>query len=192
MARLSKNPILLDYCKSISISDLARMGFLRQNSTNINTVIWKKKGVETASITLTVNLYTPRHCFAEFSYSCTQGPIEYRVQMEALPSNLGKGKLWYFICPRTGKRCRKLHFLEGYFLHRSAFPSALYELQTWSKEDRYEATKPIYRSTFAEIIYDELYSNNFKKTYKGKLTKRYKMVLKKLQKLGEIINNDLY
>lgn len=185
MGRRSTIPTLLDYCKSVSISDLKQHGLLLPGRSVRANFIWSRGGVKIASIALEVATYPPGPSYAEFAYFCAEKTVKYRVSMVSTPSNLGKGEIWYFICPRTGKRCRKLHLVDTYFLHRSAEPKALYELQTWSKETRLEATLPMYRGLSADHVYSELYGKYFKKTYRGKPTKRYIRLLARLSKLGE-------
>jgi hypothetical protein len=59
------------------------------------------------------------------------------VKLIAKPSNLGKGTVWYFQCPKTGRLCRKLYCFQDSFLHRLAYPTARYECQTYSSSVRY-------------------------------------------------------
>ena len=79
-------------------------------------------------------------------------------QLTSIPSNLGKGVVWYFICPFTWKRCRKLYLLDERFMHRSALPSEMYECQTQSK--KWRGIDKIYGAYFgAEKLYELLYSH---------------------------------
>ncbi len=99
----------------------------------------------------------------------------------SIPSNLGKGKVWYFVCPHTNKRCRKLYLISGYFLHREAFNGCMYESQTKSK--KWREMERVYGSYFkSDECYEELHKKHFKKFYNGKPTKRY---LKLMQKISQ-------
>ena len=51
-----------------------------------------------------------------------------RIHLQTSPSNLGQGEVLYFICPRTGKRCRKIYraYHSRGFYHREAFHRPLY------------------------------------------------------------------
>ena len=51
-----------------------------------------------------------------------------RIRLQTAPSNLGQGELLYFLCPRSGKRCRKIYrayYSQGFY-HREAFSHRLY------------------------------------------------------------------
>lgn len=52
------------------------------------------------------------------------------------PSNLGVGLVWYFICPQTEKRCRKLVLWNGKFIHQSCIQNLYYKQQTESNTER--------------------------------------------------------
>lgn len=105
-----------------------------------------------------------------------------------MPSNLGNGDIWYFLCPVTKKRCRKLYSIGGYFLHREAFNSCMYESQTHSKY--YRSLDKRFGGVFKqERLYEELYSKHFKKFYNGKPTKRYIKIMQEIEKT-ETINYD--
>jgi len=94
------------------------------------------------------------------------------------PSNLGKGNIWYFLCPATGKRCRKLYLVGERFLHREAFEGCFYQKQVQSKYYTY-LENTIGREFEADEAYDEMHRPFFKKYYNGKPTKRYLRLMKK-------------
>ncbi|MCK8493572.1 hypothetical protein M0L20_17025 [Spirosoma sp. RP8] len=60
----------------------------------------------------------------------------HRIDLLIAPSNLGKGKVFYFVCPVTAKRCRKLYLVDGWFVFRYALEDTYYEKQLWSKRYR--------------------------------------------------------
>ena len=57
-------------------------------------------------------------------------PISYKISLVSLASNIGRGVVWFFLCPQTSKRCRKIYLLRERFLHREAFTGCMYEIQT--------------------------------------------------------------
>lgn len=75
--------------------------------------------------------------YIELDYKCNEAPIKYRVQLVSVPSNLGKGVVWYLVCLRTGKCYRKLYLVDNYFYHRSAFRGCMFQKQTQSKKSRW-------------------------------------------------------
>ncbi len=158
---------------------------LTSNRGTIKGILtWTRRGVKMGSMGVVVVSGHHAPAYAEFAYSVAKIPITYRVNLVALPSNLGKGQIWYFTCPVTGVRCRKLHLVGSYLFHRSAFQGVIYELQTWSKKTRSEAKLPAYRNLFIDRVISEAYSKRLRKTYRNKLTKRYLGFVKRLDKLG--------
>ena len=89
------------------------------------------------------------------------------------PSNLGKGQVWYFLCPYTGRKCRTL-FLNGKVIaSRYAF-CHVYSYQNESKRNR------IFRGCGKIDTPERKYG---KKMYKGKLTPYGRKVDKYYSKL---------
>ncbi|RUA07181.1 MAG: hypothetical protein DSY82_08590, partial [Flavobacteriia bacterium] len=109
----------------------------------------------------------------------------YKVELVSLPSNIGKGQVWYFLCPQTNKRCRKLYSIDGYFLHREAFKGCMYESQVKSKKQR-QFEKEFGTYFKIDDLYDELYKKYSKNTYAGKPTRRYLRIIKQIQKAENI------
>lgn len=171
-------PTLFDECKAISIGDLRKLRYLKPSQCMSGNLIWKRNGVETGSITIYLNFWTEDPNMV-LSYRCNGVDVSYVVQMVSVPANIGKGVVWYFICPRTGVRCRKLHFVDGYFYHRSAFRGCMYEKQTYSRSDR-SLCKQFDEAFAPDHFYDQVYARYFKKTYASRPTKRYRRLLKKL------------
>ncbi|WP_132051837.1 hypothetical protein [Pseudocnuella soli] len=58
------------------------------------------------------------------------------IHLQAIKSNLGKGFVYFFICPQTGKNCRKLYLHEGHFKSRKGIGVLLYYQQTVPVKDR--------------------------------------------------------
>ncbi len=176
-------PYLFDERKSLSITDLKTMNYFTVNSKRGGTVNWTRQGENTGSISIIVS-FTNENNYIDFDYTCNGNNHNYRVYLISLQSNLGKGKVWYFQCRFTGKRCRKLHLINERFQHRTASKNGMYSTQTKSK--KWRSIEKVYSSYFdSENIYSELYRKHFKKSYNGKPTKKY---LKLMQKIKEIEN----
>jgi hypothetical protein len=177
-------PTLFDEVKTISISFLTKHSYLKPNQLKAGSVHWSRNGENIGSISIKVCTYY-ENSFIEFDYKCNQQPIKYRVQLVSALSNLGKGLVWYFICPRTGKRCRKLYLADTYFYHRSAFKGCMYECQTQSKKLRaLNNTLGAYFNT--DQYYSQLYKKHFKKTYAGKPTKKYLWLMEHINRAERI------
>ena len=177
-------PTLYDEVKTVSIFFLAKHGYLKPNQWKAGSVNWSRNGENLGSISIRVCTYSEKP-YIEFDYQCNQQPIKYKVQLVSAPSNLGLGVVWYFICPKTNKRCRKLYLADTYFYHRSAFNGCMYECQTQSKKSRY-LDKTLGAYFKSENLYSELYKKHFKKTYAGKPTKKYLRIMEQIQKAESI------
>lgn len=178
-------PTLYDECKTLSISFLSKHGYLKPNQWQSNTITWSRNGSKTGSISIRINTLT-EDAYLEVDYKCNDTPINYKVSLISIPSNIGKGVIWYFVCPHTRKRCRKLYLVSGYFYHRSAFRGCMYEKQTYSHNNRLLCNQ--FDKLFeSEKAYEQIYSKHFKKQYNGKPTKRYLKLLKQA-KAGETVS----
>lgn len=176
MARFGTYPTTFEDRKSISISDLRKWNYLQPDSWRSGTLSWSRCGTVHSQISFCVNMVATGS-YLQLSYRWEGQSIGYQVKLTALISNLGAGKVWYFVCPLTGERCRKLYFKNGYFQYRG---EGYYEKQIQSKYYRYlERTYgPALR---ADQVYSQLNSRYFKKYYKGVFTKRYVKLLKELR-----------
>jgi hypothetical protein len=182
-------PTLFDEVKTVSISFLTKHRYLKPNQWQNGTITWSINGSQTGSISIHVNTQSEQP-FIELDYKINEAPIKYRVQLLSAPSNLGKGLVWYFVCPLTGKRCRKLYLTNTYFYHRSAFRGCMYEKQTQNKNSRYlDKILGVYFRT--DQLFEQLNNKHFKKHYAGKPTKRYLKLTQQIQKAESIQYNEI-
>jgi hypothetical protein len=181
-------PTLLDECKTVSISFLSKHGYLNQNQWQTGTITWSRGEGHYKQITGQIDIQVNTRInnpYLQLNYRSNDNLKNYKVALISLPSNIGKGIVWYFVCPYTGKRCRKLYLVNGYFLHRTAFATTMYEKQTYSKSgrDEYRAFQRLFDR---ENAYEKIYSKYFKKFYAGKPTKRYARICKKTYEASQI------
>ena len=184
MPKHSTYPYLFDEEKSISISDLKKLKYFNKNCFTSGTVNWTCRGQNTGRINVSVSIsdYISK---VVFDYTCNGNSYKYKVDLIPFSSNLCNGVVWYFICPFTFKRCRKLHLIDERFMHRSALPSGMYSKQTESK--KWRLMDKLYGAYFrTDDLYSQLYQKNFKKTYAGKPTKKYLRILEQIQKAESI------
>jgi hypothetical protein len=181
-------PTLYDELKTVSISFLKKQGYLKPNQWQSGTITWSRGGNKTGSISISVSTL-PENPFLELDYRCNETPINYKVRLVSAASNLGKGVVWYFICPHTGKRCRKLYLGDTYFYHRTAFRGCMYEKQTHSKKARYLIR--MLEGHLTEDCYEQLYKKHFKKEYAGKPTKRYLKIMQQIERAENISYRDV-
>ncbi|MBO0592928.1 hypothetical protein I2486_16105 [Cellulophaga sp. E16_2] len=177
-------PTLYDDALQLSISILKSWEYLEPCQNKSGTITWSRGDNPRGSISIKVNTLS-NEPFIELDYKFQNQPRKYKVNLEMMPSNLGKGVIWFFICPQTNKRCRKLYSIGGYFFHREAFKGVMYESQTQSKKWR-EIEKICGASFDIDKYYQEIYSKHFKRFYNGKPTKKYLKIMEKI-KQGESI-----
>lgn len=180
MAKPYTFPTLYNEALQINISKLKGWGYLEPEQPKSGTITWSRNGNKTGSISIRVNTHSEQP-YIELDYKYRDEPRNYKVRLVSMPSNLGKGLIWYFLCPETNKRCRKLYSIGGYFLHREAFNGCMYESQTQSKKYR-QLDKTLGAYFRTDDLYSQLYQKHFKKTYAGKPTKKYLRIMEQIQK----------
>lgn len=183
MPKFPTYPTLYDEVLQISITKLKEWDYLNPEQIKSGTLNWSRNGNLTGSISIKVNTKSEQP-YIELDYKYREEPRKYKVYLTSICSNLNKGEIWYFLCPHTNKRCRKLYSIGGYFLHREAFSGCMYEIQTKTK--KWRQMDKVYGAYFDnEKYYEKLYRKHFKTHYNGKPTKRY---LKLLEKINETEN----
>jgi hypothetical protein len=184
MGRNSSLPTVYDFCNKINISDLIRWKYFKPNTLVSGTITFKNFNSEYFKVSIQV-FNCPDQPYTELNYTINGITINYRIYFELFPSNLGKGLVWFFICPRSGKRCRKLYLIGSHFYHRSAYNFGTYQTQTLGTKDKF-LVKQFDKMVKSDNAKRKLYSKNFKKHYKGKPTKQYLKLLKQIEAGGGI------
>jgi len=178
MPKYPTYPTLYDEVLQIHISNLKEWEYIVPERIIMGSITWSRNGNQTGRISIKVNTRNVQP-YIELDYTFRDEPRKYKVRLVSVPSNLGKGVIWYFLCPQTNKRCRKLYSIGGYFFHREAFDGCMYESQTHSKTWRQMGK--VFSSYFeSDKCYEEIYGKNFKKFYNGKPTKRYIKLMHKI------------
>jgi len=182
-------PTLYNEALQISISKLKEWEYLTPEQIRSSTITWSRNGNQTGSISIKVNTHSEQP-YIELDYKYRDKPRNYKVRLVSMPSNLGKGLIWYFLCPQTNKRCRKLYSIGGYFFHREAFKGCMYQTQTQSKKYRQlDKTLGAYFKT--DELCSQLYQKHLKKTYAGMPTKKYLRIMEQIQKAESISYQEL-
>lgn len=189
MPKFPTYPTLYDECLQVSISFLRKHEYLTPSQWKSGTIIWSRGEGENKRVTAQTNISVNTHSespYLELDYKHNGTPINYRVQLVSVPSNLRKGVVWFFICPHTGKRCRKLYLIGDRFLHREAY-RGMYSRQTRSK-------RWLQLETFfaGDVVLTEMEKPYFKTEYNGKPTKRYIRLLKKAEQVRQIPLTELF
>jgi hypothetical protein len=177
MLRIHTSPTLLDDVLQFSITDLKKWGYLKPNQYKSGGITWSRNGQKTASISIAVNIQTDSP-FLELDYKHNGKPVNYQVKLITAPANIGR--VYYFLCPYTGRKCRKLYSIGERFLHRVASTGCMYESQTYSANTR--QLFKMYETAFAsDKLFEQLYSKHFKRSYAGKLTKRFVKLMQEIR-----------
>jgi hypothetical protein len=170
MGRYGNYPTTVEDCKTVSISKLKEWNYLTYGKKS-GVISWSTNNVVHSRISIEVT-FTDEQKFIVLDYKTNTESIRYKVKIIVKPSNLGKGEVYYFLCPSTGKLCRKLYFESSYFLHRTAFRYLMYQKQLESKKNR-QLFKIFDASFVPDEVYEQRYKPYFKTHYNGKPTKRF-------------------
>lgn len=161
---------------------------LKQTKLKVGVLSWSRNGKSTGRISIHVNTQNEIP-YIELDYKYNDKPRNYKISLVSIPSNLGKGEIWYFLCSQTNKQCRKLYSVGGYFLHREAFKYCMYECQTKSKHyRRFAKTFGVYYEV--DKIFKQINSKHFKTQYAGKPTKKYLKLWKQALQVKQINPNE--
>lgn len=179
MGRASTIPTLFNDVLKLSIQELVKECDFKNNERMEGTVSWSREDVVHSKINYSIDMSFPS---ITLDYFYNKKEQKYSVELTSIPSNLGRGVVWYFVCPVTFKRCRKLYCIEGRFLHREAFKGVYYESQTLSPKNRQLCRMYDNYFLYEELLF-QLHKKYFKRTYKGQPTKRYLKLVNKLKEL---------
>ena len=173
MGRNSNIPPLFEDRKSIKLNVLKQSGFFETNTIKSGKYSWTRNGENFGSIEVFSNTISD---FIRLKYIDQESiEFDYMIDIVRKPSNLGKGELLFFKCPVTNNLCRKLYLINGKFLNLKAAKGYYYYQQTVSK--RFRGMVNYYEN---DELYRKLYSKYFKKYYKGKPTKQFIKLSKKI------------
>jgi len=179
----------IDDCLTIRIAKLNAWGHLKEGWEVFNRFyIWMQGDSEIGRIGYSIKEVHETQKRMILDYQVRGEPVRYEIALESIPTNLGKGKRWYFVCPHTRQRCMNLICPTGskYFLHRSAFPDLMYESQKKSKA--YRQFEAQYGWIFKETrIQQELNQKYRKRHYRGRPTP----LVRKYSKVSNLLFKDL-
>ncbi len=170
------NKTTINDCRVLKISDLKKMGLLKNRIFSERVFKWNNDN----SIRALINtIDVSASILFRYTMTTTGEQIEYKIKMIQKPTNLGF-KQWFFVCPATGVICRNLYFYEGYFLSRQA-QKLLYESQFKPKSWRaYEVI--FWYSKKEDECHQALRKPYFKPIYRGKPTSTYQRIHRRLER----------
>lgn len=177
MGRYSTGAISTDASKRISISFLKKHGCFEPECLKHGTINFSMRGEPTGSISISSD--TNDKPYLQLTYTKTdnntgeKSDIDYKVMLVKVPSNLGRGFRYYFLCPFSHKRCETLYMAYGslYFKHREAYRYRIYyPCQMESKRGL------CFRYLSIERQIEELCMKQVKNHYKGFKTRLVKRI----------------
>lgn len=157
----------------IELSYLLKQGFIAKGKSVRGTLSWTSNGEPAGSIGFE-SCCTAVEKYFRVYYTLTdrngvKSEHDYRIRLEAVTSNLGKGEVLYFICPSSGLRCRILYRAYGcpVWKARKAYSYRIYyPLQVSSRMSRYND-----RYWELEKKREQLSTRKYTETYNGKKTR---------------------
>lgn len=149
---------------TLDLTKCKALGYFVPNATAEGVITWHRGSTKVAAVRLRTDTVNNKVYLA---YNTTNGEERQQaIWLRWQSSNLNIEGYYYFVCPVTGRSCRKLYFVDGRFISRFAF-KALYEAQTRSHAQR----KSIWRFLASVSELENLAEQpHRKRTYKGKLT----------------------
>ncbi len=167
----------------LELRNLIKGGLIQKGAKIEGTISWtdgSKISIKTC--------HTSKESYIELNYvihnhqTDTTNKQSYRVYLTAVKSNLGQGEVLYFVCPVSGKRCRILYKSHSSikFKHRAAHQQKIYyPSQCYSK---YNYWNERYWKTQKEL--EQLEESSYRKTYRGKPTKKHLIIKQKRERLA--------
>lgn len=157
-------------------------------TTTTTSLSWNIGGEPAGSVwMMIVNNELER--YMELSWSQGENNYRERVDIVALPSNLGRGEVLYFICPKTIERCRILYKAYGLplFISREAYRKfynrrVYYDAQLSGRKER-----PNTRYWDLDKKINRIKKKRKSYKYKGIPTKRY-LRLERLKDRQDIVD----
>ncbi len=160
MSRRATGKTTIYSIPGIDISYLKGNGAIVPEKTITGTIGW----VNNVSIGFESNL--ENDSYIRLAYACDGIEKDYKIVLASIPSNLGKGEIFYFVCPVNASRCRRLYWCEesGIWQSRTAFKERLYyPYQLSSKfnysNDRYWAIERQLEELYSKAVKPHSLSN---------------------------------
>ena len=97
---------IIDHIPRIQLSDIKE---LIRRQTGTNQKLMQLITLNNIEYRITVSIESKD---VVFRWKFKDKDKEVKVKLKTEPSNLGNGIVWYFLCPYTGHKCRKL-FIDG-------------------------------------------------------------------------------
>lgn len=130
----TRNRGTVDAALRLDIRVLRRRGFLVPGAVTSGSQSWTRRGEETGSVGVTVDLGNPDAGFVVVNFSLNGDPRSQRIELTSQAMRYG-GRRYYFRCPKHGRRCEVLPMVGGVFASRQA-QRLTYQSQSATEIDR--------------------------------------------------------
>lgn len=176
-------------CMKLDLRIMMRFGQVKNGARLCGTIEWTRGGKVSF-----VSDCTGGNKFLRLMYSIKKGngeiiEMDYRITIDVTPSNLGKGEVLYFVCPKSYQRARVLYdaYGLGIFAHRDWYKDhlnmrILYNSQQASKQ-WYANTRYFNLKHEIERLEEKAHRKYKKVHYRGKLTKDFQRLSKLRQRM---------
>ena len=108
-----------DQSLKVDLSYLLKSGILKKNHSYTGSLKWHTPHNPDLGSIQIQSYYTDKEAWIRLVYTNTninsgvKTRHDYKVYLERVKSNLGKGEVLYMICPESGQRCRILYCAYG-------------------------------------------------------------------------------
>ena len=176
MGRYSTGAITTGEAQRIGISYLFKQGFISKGKTIQGRLSWNNGSSIGFISELSEGKQEIRLYYQNQKPTGEINDLDYRIQLSSIPSNLGRGLIWYFICPITGRKTRILYKCYGslYFKSRMAYQNRIYYSSQIASKNNFHNER--FFSLEREIQKLQLLIR--KKHYQGKETKLQERIRK--------------
>lgn len=136
MGRKSTGAITTGESQKLEINTLLKKGYFKNGCHLSGTITWTDGNSIGYEAELTETRQEIKLNYWNKRYSGERNDLEYTIHLVSVPSNLGRGKIWYFICPFTGMKVKILYKVYGslYFKSRKAYKTRIYYLSQISSK----------------------------------------------------------
>ena len=182
MPRTPNFPDTTDEVKSISLTYLRESGVLRPGY-HVTTLSWNRNGNPTGRITLEVHMLPNTEPHLRLKYTYNDTPLDYRIDLETLPSNLPGQKnrpgRYRMRCPVSGRAAMVLYLYgsQGYFTHRLAYSQRLYYESQLMPAQLKPLIAPLALGRKLDEAYTARHAKGRKTHYRGKPTRWFTRLL---------------
>jgi hypothetical protein len=174
MPKPPTDPPIINNLLNISIRRLRQRGLLHRDGPTEAELNWANAFTKEVTHSIGIVVFTrTSNPYISLNYSIGKEDYNFSIPMVKVLSNLRKGHVWYFLCPKTNRKCSKLFLLDSDFVSRKAVLEAGGVYQCNLRQMRYRTmqneNKRIMR--LIETIKEPL-KPYFMGEYNGRPTKR--------------------